>query len=166
VFRCRVTSHAETSIANSTSSEYQKFHTLLSAVAYIDLQGHQPSPTGFIMVSYSTFALSTFDVDDSWEGSLKLLQGHEFTGTIEETGSEVKNFQKGDHVVAPFTVSWSAMYNSDEVSSITDQVSAASAIIASMDFLRDVPRVCSLEQQPLMGPKPNMFAFRSRMPLQ
>lgn len=35
-------------------------------------------------------------------------QGHEFTGTVEEIGSEVKNFQKGDQVVSPFTVSWSA----------------------------------------------------------
>ena len=34
------------------------------------------------------------------------LQGHEFTGIVEETGSQVKNFQKGDQVVSPFTVSW------------------------------------------------------------
>lgn len=33
-------------------------------------------------------------------------QGHEFTGTIEEIGSEVKNFKKGDQIVSPFTVSW------------------------------------------------------------
>ena len=32
--------------------------------------------------------------------------GHEFTGTVEEAGSEVKNFKKGDQVVSPFTVSW------------------------------------------------------------
>jgi len=43
-------------------------------------RGHQPSPTGFIM-------------------------GHEFTGTVEEMGSAVKNFKKGDQVVSPFTVS-------------------------------------------------------------
>ncbi|MCJ1274454.1 hypothetical protein MMC21_002250 [Puttea exsequens] len=43
-------------------------------------RGHQPSPTGVIM-------------------------GHEFTGTVEETGSEVKNFKRGDQVVSPFTVS-------------------------------------------------------------
>ena len=43
-------------------------------------QGHQPSPTGFIM-------------------------GHEFTGLVEEMGSDVKKFQKGDQVVSPFTVS-------------------------------------------------------------
>lgn len=43
-------------------------------------RGHQPSPTGFIM-------------------------GHEFTGTVEETGSDVKNFKKGDQIVSPFTVS-------------------------------------------------------------
>ena len=45
-------------------------------------RGHQPSPTGFIM-------------------------GHEFTGTVEEIGSDVKNFKKGDQLVSPFTVSWS-----------------------------------------------------------
>lgn len=31
--------------------------------------------------------------------------GHEFTGTVEETGSHVKNFKKGDQIVSPFTVS-------------------------------------------------------------
>ncbi|MCJ1284208.1 hypothetical protein MMC26_003539 [Xylographa opegraphella] len=43
-------------------------------------RGHQPSGTDFIM-------------------------GHEFTGTVEEIGSAVKNFKKGDQVVSPFTVS-------------------------------------------------------------
>lgn len=46
-------------------------------------RGHQPSPADFIM-------------------------GHEFTGTVEELGSDVKNFKKGDQVVSPFTISWSA----------------------------------------------------------
>lgn len=41
---------------------------------------------------------------------LMIFQGHEFTGTVEETGSEVKNFKKGDQVVSPFTVSWSALF--------------------------------------------------------
>ena len=31
--------------------------------------------------------------------------GHEFTGTVEEIGSDVKNFKKGDQTVSPFTVS-------------------------------------------------------------
>ena len=31
--------------------------------------------------------------------------GHEFTGTVEEIGSDVKNFKKDDQVVSPFTVS-------------------------------------------------------------
>lgn len=43
-------------------------------------KGHQPSPAGFIM-------------------------GHEFTGIVEETGSDVKSFKKGDQIVSPFTVS-------------------------------------------------------------
>jgi len=48
-------------------------------------QGHQPSGTGFIM-------------------------GHEFTGVIDEIGSSVKHFKKGDKVVAPFTVSCSECF--------------------------------------------------------
>ncbi|KAG7008679.1 hypothetical protein G7Y79_00004g012630 [Physcia stellaris] len=48
-------------------------------------RGHQPSPEDFIM-------------------------GHEFTGTIEEIGSEVKNFKKGDQIVSPFTVSCGDCY--------------------------------------------------------
>ncbi|KAF1958319.1 GroES-like protein [Byssothecium circinans] len=43
-------------------------------------RGHQPSGTDFIM-------------------------GHEFTGHVEEVGSEVKSFQKGDRIVSPFTTS-------------------------------------------------------------
>jgi hypothetical protein len=35
-----------------------------------------------------------------------ILCSHEFTGTVEEVGSEVKNFKKGDQIVSPFTVSW------------------------------------------------------------
>ena len=31
--------------------------------------------------------------------------GHEFTGIVGETGSEVKNFKRGDQVVSPFTAS-------------------------------------------------------------
>ncbi len=41
-------------------------------------RGHQPSGTGFIM-------------------------GHEFTGEVTETGSDIKNFKKGDTIVTPFT---------------------------------------------------------------
>lgn len=44
-------------------------------------RGHQKSPFGFIM-------------------------GHEFVGEVTEVGEEVKNFKKGDVVVAPFTTSW------------------------------------------------------------
>ncbi|KAL2014640.1 hypothetical protein VTN00DRAFT_2165 [Thermoascus crustaceus] len=43
-------------------------------------RGHQKSKTGFIM-------------------------GHEFTGIVVETGSEVKTIQKGDKIVSPFTTS-------------------------------------------------------------
>lgn len=43
-------------------------------------RGHQPSKEGFIM-------------------------GHEFTGDVVEIGSAIKNFQKGDTIVTPFTTS-------------------------------------------------------------
>ncbi|KAK5240152.1 hypothetical protein LTS06_012550, partial [Exophiala xenobiotica] len=43
-------------------------------------RGHQPSDTGFIM-------------------------GHEFTGEVVETGSDVKSVKIGDKIVSPFTLS-------------------------------------------------------------
>lgn len=43
-------------------------------------RGHQPSEEGFVM-------------------------GHEFTGNVVEIGPAIKNFQKGDTVVTPFTTS-------------------------------------------------------------
>lgn len=33
--------------------------------------------------------------------------GHEFTGVVDEVGSDVKDFKKGDKIVSPFTLSWS-----------------------------------------------------------
>ncbi|KFH42159.1 putative zinc-type alcohol dehydrogenase-like protein-like protein [Hapsidospora chrysogenum ATCC 11550] len=48
-------------------------------------RGHQPSDTGFIM-------------------------GHEFTGTVSEVGPAVRNFQPGDAIVSPFTVSCGACF--------------------------------------------------------
>ena len=80
-----VSSPGKADLTISRSSELHVFRvcsTLLSCCGgetYQD-QGHQPSPTGFIM-------------------------GHEFTGTVEEIGSEVRNFEKGDQIVSPFTVS-------------------------------------------------------------
>jgi threonine dehydrogenase-like Zn-dependent dehydrogenase len=44
-------------------------------------RGHQPSPIDFIM-------------------------GHEFTGTVVETGQGIKTLKKGDQVVSPFTICW------------------------------------------------------------
>jgi threonine dehydrogenase-like Zn-dependent dehydrogenase len=38
--------------------------------------------------------------------------GHEFTGVVVETGSEVKAVKPGDKIVSPFTVSWYADQNS------------------------------------------------------
>ena len=38
---------------------------------------------------------------------LKRRHSHEFTGIVNQVGAEVKYFKIGDHVVSPFTVSWS-----------------------------------------------------------
>jgi threonine dehydrogenase-like Zn-dependent dehydrogenase len=32
--------------------------------------------------------------------------GHEGTGIVAEVGDAVANFKRGDHVIAPFTISW------------------------------------------------------------
>lgn len=36
--------------------------------------------------------------------------GHEFTGTVEEVGAEVRNFRKGDRVISPFTTNCGSCY--------------------------------------------------------
>ncbi|KAL6713387.1 hypothetical protein ACLMJK_008852 [Lecanora helva] len=36
---------------------------------------------------------------------LHVYRGHEFTGVVEEVGSGVKSFKKGDQIVSPFTIS-------------------------------------------------------------
>jgi threonine dehydrogenase-like Zn-dependent dehydrogenase len=38
------------------------------------------------------------------------VMGHEFTGTVEETGASVHQFKKGDRVLSPFTTSCGACY--------------------------------------------------------
>jgi len=40
------------------------------------------------------------------KGDAGFVMGHEFTGEIGQVGAEVKGFNVGDNVVAPFTVSW------------------------------------------------------------
>ncbi|RDW83163.1 hypothetical protein BP5796_04654 [Coleophoma crateriformis] len=56
-----------------------KFTALCGSELHV-YRGHQPSTTGFIM-------------------------GHEFTGIVEEVGSQVKTVKVGDRIVSPFTVS-------------------------------------------------------------
>ncbi|KAH7109899.1 chaperonin 10-like protein [Dendryphion nanum] len=48
-------------------------------------RGHQPSSTGFIM-------------------------GHEFTGVVDDIGSDVGDLKPGDHIVCPFTISCGTCY--------------------------------------------------------
>ncbi|KAM0802216.1 putative alcohol dehydrogenase [Usnea florida] len=67
-------------IKESTDIIVKVSYTALCGSELHVFRGHQPSPTGFVM-------------------------GHEFTGTVEETGSDVKNFKKGDQIVSPFTAS-------------------------------------------------------------
>ena len=40
------------------------------------------------------------------DGGTDLIMGHEFTGTVVKIGAKVCNFQIGDVVVSPFTISW------------------------------------------------------------
>ena len=44
---------------------------------------------------------------ETLEADADAPSSHEFTGVVTEVGSGVKNFEKGDHIVSPFTVSWS-----------------------------------------------------------
>ena len=61
-------------------------------------RGHQPSPTGELLVGIWWAVLTGWHVG--------FIMGHEFTGVVKEVGSEVKTVKVGDKVVAPFTVSW------------------------------------------------------------
>lgn len=67
-------------IKDSTDIIVKVEYTALCGSELHVFRGHQPSPTDFIM-------------------------GHEFTGSVEEVGVDVKTVKKGDVVVSPFTVS-------------------------------------------------------------
>ncbi|KAH8144964.1 uncharacterized protein LAJ45_10984 [Morchella importuna] len=67
-------------IVDSTDVIIKVSYTALCGSELHVFRGHQPSGTGFIM-------------------------GHEFTGEIVEVGPGVKDFKRGDKVVAPFTAS-------------------------------------------------------------
>ncbi|KAL8798746.1 MAG: hypothetical protein Q9182_006434 [Xanthomendoza sp. 2 TL-2023] len=67
-------------IKDDTDIIVKVIYTALCGSELHVFRGHQPSPEGIIM-------------------------GHEFTGMVEEVGSAVQNFKKGDQVVSPFTVS-------------------------------------------------------------
>ncbi|CAG8275681.1 unnamed protein product [Penicillium salamii] len=64
-------------------------------------------PTDVILkVRYTALCGSELHVFRSHQSSgTGFVMGHEFTGEITETGSDVIQFQKGDRVVSPFTVS-------------------------------------------------------------
>lgn len=68
-------------LQNTTDVICKVQYTALCGSELHVFRGHQESPTGFIM-------------------------GHEFTGVVEESGSDVKHFRKGDKIVSPFTLSW------------------------------------------------------------
>lgn len=102
-------------------------------------RGHQPSPTDFIM-------------------------GHEFTGTVEEVGSAVKNFKKGDQIVSPFTVSWYddfvLRYRTEAECWVVE-----TAFIARMDTHRDALMSCYLAAQHWMERRLNtcVYHWRTRL---
>ncbi|KAI4177161.1 MAG: hypothetical protein LQ343_000643 [Gyalolechia ehrenbergii] len=67
-------------IKDDTDIIVKVIYTALCGSELHVFRGHQPSPENIIM-------------------------GHEFTGTVEDIGSAVKSFKRGDRVVSPFTVS-------------------------------------------------------------
>lgn len=67
-------------IQDQTDIIVKVMYTALCGSELHVFRGHQPSPENLIM-------------------------GHEFTGTVEEVGSEVRTLKKGDQIVSPFTVS-------------------------------------------------------------
>ncbi len=87
-------------------------------------------------------------------------QGHEFTGTVEEIGPAVRNFEVGDRVVSPFTTSW-LVYLRDSVFSYNSTVrvlifAARTASIARMAFLPGVLKGCCSDPQLSMELRRNM----------
>ncbi|KAJ5858891.1 hypothetical protein N7534_004168 [Penicillium rubens] len=64
-------------------------------------------PTDVILkVRYSALCGSELHVFRGHQKSgTEFIMGHEFTGEVVELGSDIKNFQKGDRVVSPFTAS-------------------------------------------------------------
>lgn len=80
-YKVEVTERPVPQIRDDTDIIVKVIYSALCGSELHVFRGHQPSPENFIM-------------------------GHEFTGTVEEVGSAVKGFQKGDQIVSPFTVSW------------------------------------------------------------
>ncbi|KAI2678087.1 hypothetical protein CBS147355_5088 [Penicillium roqueforti] len=64
-------------------------------------------PTDVILkVRYTALCGSELHVFRGHQKSgIEFVMGHEFTGEVVELGSDIKNFQKGDRVVSPFTTS-------------------------------------------------------------
>ncbi|KGO38945.1 Alcohol dehydrogenase superfamily, zinc-type [Penicillium expansum] len=64
-------------------------------------------PTDVILkVRYTALCGSELHVFRGHQKSgTEFIMGHEFTGEVVELGSNIKNFQKGDRVVSPFTAS-------------------------------------------------------------
>jgi hypothetical protein len=70
------------SIVTTINVSWSLIHLLIWDYSELHVfRGHQATKPGFIM-------------------------GHEFTGSVVETGSAVKTVQKGDTIVSPFTTSW------------------------------------------------------------
>lgn len=84
-----------------------------------------------------------------------ILCSHEFTGTVEEIGSEVKNFKKGDQIVSPFTVSWYVFSFGIQWHCI-DWSRAWNAFTARTAIPQDVRNVSFLAQPHWMEHKQNM----------
>ncbi|KFY04909.1 hypothetical protein O988_00409 [Pseudogymnoascus sp. VKM F-3808] len=66
----------------------------------------QDSKDIIVKVKYTALCGSELHVFRGHQATVPgFIMGHEFTGVVDQLGSDVRNFRKGDLIVAPFTVS-------------------------------------------------------------
>ena len=86
-------------------------------VQYQDVPDPVVAEPGDVIVKVNTTAVCGSDLHPYHEREIGLdkgtVMGHEFLGEVVETGKKVKNFNKGDRVVSPFTTSCGQCYFCD-----------------------------------------------------
>ncbi len=87
--------------------------------------------------------------------------GHEFTGIVDEVGSDVKKFKKGDKIVSPFTTSWHEALNRIPHHIWLTCHKVVNAFTVKTDILRGAPSLFYTARQALMAVKRNMYVIHS-----